>query len=328
MREELGDRWPQVHVDVHLVRRAYHEVNGCAAYFGKWRQRDDSRYGDSVRVHTVANVRRVPQWGSRGSSVILCACLVVQGDEERCGFALLERIVRRRPLLGGDRRAFGLRVTIVHVRNQHFEREQPEAQKKDGGDATLEQVRWCAERGRGTGLSRARPIAQTCPRFIVRMNTHSCKDQMPPRETMSSISAPRYQPDAARLVSPSGATTSADDQADLCEVRCIDAPKVESARRAMKEAAMVERAADTFKVLGDPTRLRIVHALAREELCVCDLALLLEQSQSTVSHSLRSLRQMRLVRYRKVGKIAYYSLDDEHIARLVGVAFEHAEEHR
>ena len=94
----------------------------------------------------------------------------------------------------------------------------------------------------------------------------------------------------------------------------------------MKGGTAIERAADTFKILGDPTRLRLVHALAREELCVCDLAMLLDQSQSTVSHSLRSLRQMRLVRYRKVGKIAYYTLDDEHIARLVGVAFEHVEE--
>lgn len=94
----------------------------------------------------------------------------------------------------------------------------------------------------------------------------------------------------------------------------------------MKDTDVVARAADTFKVLGDPTRLRLVHALSREELCVCDLAMLLEQSQSTVSHSLRSLRQMRLVRYRKVGKIAYYSLDDHHIARLVRLAFQHVEE--
>ena len=113
---------------------------------------------------------------------------------------------------------------------------------------------------------------------------------------------------------------------DLCEVRCIDAKKVMRARRAMKPDDSVERVADTFKVLGDPTRLRIVHALAREELCVCDLGTLLGLSQSTVSHSLRALRQMRLVRYRKAGKIAYYSLDDDHIARILGVAFEHVEE--
>jgi DNA-binding transcriptional ArsR family regulator len=94
----------------------------------------------------------------------------------------------------------------------------------------------------------------------------------------------------------------------------------------MKTATAVGALAETFRVLGDPTRLRIVFALSREELCVCDLATLLGVSQSVVSHSLRALRQMRLVRYRKVGKIAYYALDDEHIASLVGEGFRHVEE--
>ena len=84
--------------------------------------------------------------------------------------------------------------------------------------------------------------------------------------------------------------------------------------------------AETFKVLGDPTRLRIVHALSRDELCVCDIATVLGVEQSVVSHSLRALRQMRLVRYRKEGKIAYYTLDDDHIAALVTEGFRHVEE--
>jgi DNA-binding transcriptional ArsR family regulator len=103
-------------------------------------------------------------------------------------------------------------------------------------------------------------------------------------------------------------------------------PPVPTVNCRMPLLGRVEQVADTFKVLGDPTRLRIAHALAREELCVCDLATLLSTSQSTISHSLRALRQMRLVRYRKDGKIAYYSLDDEHITRILGVAFEHIEE--
>lgn len=113
---------------------------------------------------------------------------------------------------------------------------------------------------------------------------------------------------------------------DRCEVQCIDARKVSSARKAARSSDHVQVVADTFRVLGDPTRLRIVDALARHELCVCDLALIVGASQSTVSHSLRALRQMRLVRYRKDGKIAYYSLDDEHIARLLPLAFAHAKE--
>ncbi|MEO5579428.1 MAG: metalloregulator ArsR/SmtB family transcription factor [Gemmatimonadaceae bacterium] len=94
----------------------------------------------------------------------------------------------------------------------------------------------------------------------------------------------------------------------------------------MKAPESVERAADTFRILGDPTRLRIVHALSGDELCVCDLAALLEMSQSSVSHSLRALRQMGLVRYRRAGKIAYYSLDDSHIAELLVTAFQHVDE--
>ena len=94
----------------------------------------------------------------------------------------------------------------------------------------------------------------------------------------------------------------------------------------MKTAEAVASLAETFKILGDPTRLRIAHALAREELCVCDLAAVLGASQSVVSHSLRALRQMRLVRYRKEGKIAYYALDDEHIGALLAEGFRHVEE--
>ena len=123
---------------------------------------------------------------------------------------------------------------------------------------------------------------------------------------------------------PSNPRTS--PQGDLCEVQCIDAKKVSSARRAARPSGQVQVVADTFRVLGDPTRLRIVDALSRHELCVCDLALIVGASQSTVSHSLRALRQMRLVRYRKDGKIAYYSLDDAHIGSLLATAFEHARE--
>lgn len=94
----------------------------------------------------------------------------------------------------------------------------------------------------------------------------------------------------------------------------------------MRAPLAVATLAETFRVLGDPTRLRIAFALSREELCVCDLATVIGASQSVVSHSLRSLRQMRLVRYRKAGKIAYYTLDDAHIASLLAEGFRHVEE--
>lgn len=113
---------------------------------------------------------------------------------------------------------------------------------------------------------------------------------------------------------------------DACEIEFVDEIKVRRVRRAMKPAEAVTALAETFKILGDPTRVRIAFALARAELCVCDLANLLGISQSAASHSLRALRQMKLVRFRKEGKIAYYSLDDEHIANLLDEGFRHVEE--
>ena len=104
--------------------------------------------------------------------------------------------------------------------------------------------------------------------------------------------------------------------------------RVRKVQRAMKSPEAVSTLAETFRMLGDPTRLRIAFALSREELCVCDLATTLGVSQSVVSHSLRALRHMRLVRYRKAGKIAYYALDDEHIGLLLSEGFRHAEEPR
>lgn len=113
---------------------------------------------------------------------------------------------------------------------------------------------------------------------------------------------------------------------DACEIQFVDEKKVKSVRKAMKSAAAVTALAETFKILGDPTRIKIAFALAREELCVCDIANLLGVSQSAVSHSLRTLRQMNLVKFRREGKTAYYALDDEHIKSLLDIGFRHIEE--
>jgi len=113
---------------------------------------------------------------------------------------------------------------------------------------------------------------------------------------------------------------------DACEIEFVDEKKVNRVRKAMKPAEAVTMLAETFRILGDPTRVRIAFALSKEELCVCDIANLLGVSQSAISHSLRSLRQMKLVKFRREGKIAYYSLDDEHISGLLDVGFNHVEE--
>jgi ArsR family transcriptional regulator len=109
----------------------------------------------------------------------------------------------------------------------------------------------------------------------------------------------------------------------VCEIEYIDKAKVAAVRsRLLPESAMA-RLSEIFKVLGDGTRIRIIHALSLEELCVCDIASLLGTTKSAVSHQLRMLRNLRVVRYRKAGKIVYYSLADTHISNLFGEGLEH-----
>jgi ArsR family transcriptional regulator len=78
-----------------------------------------------------------------------------------------------------------------------------------------------------------------------------------------------------------------------------------------------------FQALSDPTRLRIIYTLIQKEVCVCDLAASLEMTQSSVSHQLRNLRALRLVKHRKVGRMVYYSIDDEHVLNLMEIGLEH-----
>ena len=121
------------------------------------------------------------------------------------------------------------------------------------------------------------------------------------------------------------------DRSDLCEVNVINRQKLDVARAALPSAAILGGLTELLRALGDPTRLQIVLALATDgvdELCVCDLATLVEVSDSAVSHSLRTLRELEVVRYRKVGKIAYYSLDDAHVGELVREGVQHMERTR
>src|SRR4030043_2266842 len=103
---------------------------------------------------------------------------------------------------------------------------------------------------------------------------------------------------------------------DTCEIFCINQKKVDAVRKVMQTDGVVKRLAQTFKVLGDPTRTKILYALTQDELCVCDLACLLGKTQSAVSHQLRVLRNLDLVKYRKDGKFAFFSLSDIHIRNL------------
>lgn len=110
---------------------------------------------------------------------------------------------------------------------------------------------------------------------------------------------------------------------DTCQVNCIHEESVNKLRGMMIDEGEAQRLARIFKVLGDPTRIKIIQLLALEEVCVCDLANLINMSQSAVSHQLRLLRSERLVKYRRVGKIVFYSLDDDHVERLFAEGLEH-----
>jgi len=108
----------------------------------------------------------------------------------------------------------------------------------------------------------------------------------------------------------------------------VDVARVRRVQRTLLSAERSFGLAETFSLLGDPTRTRILHALSVDELCVSDLAGLLEISASTASHQLRLLRDRRLVAVRREGKRTYYRLEDEHIRTLIDMGVSHAAEER
>ncbi len=106
----------------------------------------------------------------------------------------------------------------------------------------------------------------------------------------------------------------------------INSEQVDRARRTLPDQKILNGLAETFKVLSNPSRLKIIHTLAQREMCVSDLAALLDSTDSAVSHQLRLLRTMRLVSYRKDGKLAFYTLDDQHVRQLYEAGLEHLTE--
>lgn len=113
---------------------------------------------------------------------------------------------------------------------------------------------------------------------------------------------------------------------ELCECNIIHKDKVENAKNMMPEDDVIYDLAEFFKVFADSTRMKIIYALMENELCVCDIANIVQTTQSAISHQLRILKQSKLVKFRKEGKVVYYSLDDEHITQIVKKGCEHIEE--
>ena len=111
--------------------------------------------------------------------------------------------------------------------------------------------------------------------------------------------------------------------APCCDFMHVHEHEVEKVMEVMPEPEQLQNLAEFFRVFGDSTRIRILYALSQSELCVCDIASLLGMGQSAISHQLRILKQMRLVKFRRDGKSVLYSLADSHIETIQDQGMEH-----
>ena len=114
-----------------------------------------------------------------------------------------------------------------------------------------------------------------------------------------------------------------EEMLDKCKCNVVHLSVVNKVKKDLIDEDKCKNLADFFKVFGDPTRIKILNALLLNEMCVCDIAYLLEMQQSAVSHQLRVLRAARLVKYRKEGKSVYYSLDDAHVGNIINQGLDH-----
>ena len=115
-------------------------------------------------------------------------------------------------------------------------------------------------------------------------------------------------------------------EVECCDVTCVHEDMIQKVKRRMPAEVRMDGLADFFKVFGDATRVKILCVLLESEMCVCDLAELLGMTQSAISHQLRVLKQMKLVKNRREGKTVYYSLADRHIQAIISQGMEHIQE--
>ena len=113
---------------------------------------------------------------------------------------------------------------------------------------------------------------------------------------------------------------------ECCDIPCIHDEIVQRVQKVMPDEEQMKELAEFYKVFGDATRIKILYALLESEMCVCDLAALLKMTQSAISHQLRVLKQMKLVKNRREGKTVYYSPADGHIQNIISQGMEHITE--
>ena len=111
-----------------------------------------------------------------------------------------------------------------------------------------------------------------------------------------------------------------------CDCDIIHEDSVEEVLKNLPEEGDLNLMADFFKVFSNNTRIKILYSLLNKELCVCDIANILNMKQSAISHQLRTLKQSRLVKYRREGRTIYYSLDDSHISKILTQGYNHIKE--
>mgnify|MGYP001862940455 CR=1 FL=1 len=111
----------------------------------------------------------------------------------------------------------------------------------------------------------------------------------------------------------------------VCDCNIIHKDIVEKTKKNMLEEDTLNKLAEFFKIVGDTTRVKILFALDQNEMCVCDIANVLEMTKSSISHQLGTLRRSGIVKCRKLGKEVFYSLDDEHIKQVFEIGVEHIE---
>lgn len=109
----------------------------------------------------------------------------------------------------------------------------------------------------------------------------------------------------------------------ICYVSSTDENTLKTIKDSLYEEETITQLSQIFKALADPTRLKIISVLSQRSLCVCDIANLLDMTQSAISHHLRLLRNLKLVKFRKEGKMVIYSLDDDHVLQLFNQGLEH-----
>ena len=115
-------------------------------------------------------------------------------------------------------------------------------------------------------------------------------------------------------------------EVECCDITCVHKDMIQKVKEILPKEDLLKELADFYKVFGEATRVKILCVLLESEMCVCDLAELLEMTQSAISHQLRVLKQMKLVKNRREGKTVYYSLADGHIQNIISQGMEHIQE--